>query len=494
MDAYGGPIEEITDAIDYWIWPLSMPDQIMSHRIRRACHALALDDERRAFWPRLWREDVVKGKDGTLVPFNDDPDWKADAGARNAIIQDGLLALRGPEGFAQDASVPEIDTQRLTQVWFTGMHSDVGGSYAQDGLAHVTLDWMMDRAITYGLHVRKDEEQRLRGCANAFDKMNNSRSGAGVYYRYQPRNLEILRFAGAYSPLCARVWNLLVNAVRKLFGRTIPEAEEMAQPSSPPMVHESVLKRIDAGANAYAPITLPADYWITGKDGAIHRGPYPRPATRPGTFDEPPAEHERVLNLVWARRVVYFTTVLVSAFVVLFPFINEKWLKLTPTSLGERYLVPAMKWLEGLVPKLVDYWYTPAMAVPEYVIVGALIILFLIWRSSYLQEYIGDAMRQLWRKRLGQNPPDEKHWPAPWTADSRFVYWLRTRAWYRELFAGLRRCIFPTILVWGTISAIVGYYFPSAIKTIWWLWGIWAVLNVVFLIFAKPEKVPGARA
>jgi uncharacterized protein (DUF2235 family) len=39
VDAYGGPIKEITDGIDYWIWPLSMPDQAMSHKIRRACHA-----------------------------------------------------------------------------------------------------------------------------------------------------------------------------------------------------------------------------------------------------------------------------------------------------------------------------------------------------------------------------------------------------------------------------------------------------------------------
>lgn len=44
--AYGGPIEEITRAIDYWIWPLSRPDRIMSgSKVDRACHALALDDE-----------------------------------------------------------------------------------------------------------------------------------------------------------------------------------------------------------------------------------------------------------------------------------------------------------------------------------------------------------------------------------------------------------------------------------------------------------------
>ena len=33
VDAYGGPIDEITRAIDYWYWPLSMPDQFMNHKI-----------------------------------------------------------------------------------------------------------------------------------------------------------------------------------------------------------------------------------------------------------------------------------------------------------------------------------------------------------------------------------------------------------------------------------------------------------------------------
>lgn len=37
VDAYGGPIEEIVSAIDYWCWPLSMPDRFMNSKIHRAC-------------------------------------------------------------------------------------------------------------------------------------------------------------------------------------------------------------------------------------------------------------------------------------------------------------------------------------------------------------------------------------------------------------------------------------------------------------------------
>ncbi len=35
--------------------------------------------------------------------------------------------------------------------WFSGAHSDVGGSYARDGLSVLTLQWMVDAAIGHGL-------------------------------------------------------------------------------------------------------------------------------------------------------------------------------------------------------------------------------------------------------------------------------------------------------------------------------------------------------
>ena len=60
VDAYGGPIDEITRAIDYWYWPLSMPDQFMNHKIERACHALALEEERDSFHPVLWDDRYVR--------------------------------------------------------------------------------------------------------------------------------------------------------------------------------------------------------------------------------------------------------------------------------------------------------------------------------------------------------------------------------------------------------------------------------------------------
>jgi uncharacterized protein (DUF2235 family) len=513
VDAYGGPIEEITDAIDYWLWPLSMPDQVMSHKLRRACHALALDDERRAFWPQLWREGVIKGKDHKVRRLEEDQEWKA-------ITADEVRRLRSPEVLPPNYAVPEIDKDRLTQVWFAGMHADVGGGYSQDGLSYVALEWMIDRAKTYGLLLKKEEEARLRCCVNPLDKLNDSRSGFGAYYRYQPRNLELLRDAGWYAPFCFRVWTRMLDAVRNAFHRPVRKEEEIQILLTPPVVHESVFKRLDEGVNAYAPVALPARYRITDKDGNWREGPY-RPtgartaqAAQPATQDRiqisPPrtqgedklAQQDRVWNLVWARRVVYFTTVLVSVAVFAFPIYNHCSPKYVATHWGAKYLSPILGVADNVVP-FASHWTKLAKVVPEAVFAGVLVIVGLLLLSGHLQRLIGDLMRQVWRKRLGEDRDAEQPWTAPWPADSQGVYWLRTRAWYRELFAALRTCIFPTLLVWGIPSLILRYVLmpkmsQQAFDFCWWVlvlgWGAWAVVNIWGIVQAKHEEIPGARA
>lgn len=48
---------------------------------------------------------------------------------------------------------PKPGTKRLEQVWFTGVHSDVGGGYAREecALSDISLLWMVDRANSCGL-------------------------------------------------------------------------------------------------------------------------------------------------------------------------------------------------------------------------------------------------------------------------------------------------------------------------------------------------------
>ncbi|GAA4772891.1 DUF2235 domain-containing protein [Actinomycetospora chlora] len=62
------------------------------------------------------------------------------------------LAMHERRGsFAPTLWDPTESGQELEQVWFTGVHSDVGGGYSDHRLADVTLAWMVARARRYGL-------------------------------------------------------------------------------------------------------------------------------------------------------------------------------------------------------------------------------------------------------------------------------------------------------------------------------------------------------
>ena len=58
--AYGLPIDELTRAVDKWVWPMKFRDDSLLLSVRHARHALSLDDERRTFHPIPWNESTEK--------------------------------------------------------------------------------------------------------------------------------------------------------------------------------------------------------------------------------------------------------------------------------------------------------------------------------------------------------------------------------------------------------------------------------------------------
>ncbi len=81
-------------------------DTSLSVRVKAAYHALAIDERRSEFPPTLW-----------------DPLAAAALAAGNT----------------------------LQQVWFPGVHCDVGGGYAETGLSDIALAWMIKNAMQEGL-------------------------------------------------------------------------------------------------------------------------------------------------------------------------------------------------------------------------------------------------------------------------------------------------------------------------------------------------------
>src|SRR5439155_26195350 len=46
--------------------------------------------------------------------------------------------------------------QQVEQIWFSGVHSDIGGGYPERALADITMAWMVERARAYGLALEVD--------------------------------------------------------------------------------------------------------------------------------------------------------------------------------------------------------------------------------------------------------------------------------------------------------------------------------------------------
>ena len=104
------------------------------------------------------------------------------------------------------------------QVWFAGAHSDVGGGYAEAGVANAALHWMLREASQFELLIDFDVPDTYP--INALDTLHNET---------------------AKLPL----W-VVVGAFR----RTYPEGM---------CVHESVIDRMNAAGTRYVP-RLPADH------------------------------------------------------------------------------------------------------------------------------------------------------------------------------------------------------------------------------------------
>jgi hypothetical protein len=72
--------------------------------------------------------------------------------AFQALAIDEERSSFGPTPWTSD---PRAD-QHVEQVWFAGVHSDVGGGYPDPALAEIALLWMADRAHERGLVLQAD--------------------------------------------------------------------------------------------------------------------------------------------------------------------------------------------------------------------------------------------------------------------------------------------------------------------------------------------------
>lgn len=146
--------------------------------------------------------------------------------------------------------------QDIKQVWFAGVHSDVGGGYPekQSGLSKYPLLWMMEQAVEAGLKVNNATVNQLAWGIQRKNSpysyvapspeamLHDSLHGAWWILEFFPKNAK-------YKEWPAR---------QVYFGRYIPDAEPRPIPEGA-FIHESVTKRMDA-IRDYRPVNLPTKF------------------------------------------------------------------------------------------------------------------------------------------------------------------------------------------------------------------------------------------
>jgi uncharacterized protein (DUF2235 family) len=101
--ALGLPLKWLSVLLDK-LTPMKFHSFELSESVIFARQALAIDEERKTFAPVLW-----------------------------------------------DALGPGHPKEKMKQVWFCGVHTDVGGGYAEDNLSNISLRWMIREASEKGL-------------------------------------------------------------------------------------------------------------------------------------------------------------------------------------------------------------------------------------------------------------------------------------------------------------------------------------------------------
>ena len=154
-----------------WLWSKKYFDTTFHQDVTYGYHAISLDEKRKKFPVSLW-----------------------DERRQHAL-------------------------QMIEQVWFPGVHSDVGGWYDETGLSDIALKWMLDNAKDKGLRLKDGWVDKLN--PNHTDLIHESRTG---------------------------LWRVWCPAVRE-----IPESAK---------IHKSVFDRMNDGQTNYQPQNLPANYTV----------------------------------------------------------------------------------------------------------------------------------------------------------------------------------------------------------------------------------------
>ena len=206
---------------DRWYLPSleKLPYTITNPCVKTFRHAMAIDERRRMFRLLAWKKSQ---------PFK-------------------------PTPFAGEDHIKDQD---IKQVWFAGVHSDIGGGYPEkeSGAAKIPLKWMMAEAEDSGLRFRERMRKKIVDGQNI--------EGESIRYTAPDPNADLhdsMNWAWRvleWLPKSARLkeW----KSRKTVAGMYLPRSEPRILGETP-LIHESVRQRSTyCSTTPYAPVNLDA--------------------------------------------------------------------------------------------------------------------------------------------------------------------------------------------------------------------------------------------
>jgi uncharacterized protein (DUF2235 family) len=338
VGAYGMPLRELKPAISFLFWPIYWRNRTLPKQVKEACHALSLDDQRTTFHPILWEADNTNPK-------------------------------------------------RITQVWFSGVHANLGGGYPEDKLSLVSLNWISERAALAGLRLHPTHVARIKDEQSPFGKLYDSRKGLQNLYRYEPRKV--------------------IAAVND---------------NSAPLIHHSVIERLVNGTDNYAPSALPLEFKVlapSGGEAVYRRGNIVNQAVMKKTdphllanlarIKKPDVETwERSKDAVWWRRVFYYITMSSVIFLLALPITGELLQEIYKLAAEDSPIVePFANYLvttfadvaQPFYPGFLSWWFEAVKAYPYAFAAGLYMLTFSMYFGHRQKRRLRDLTLASWLPR-----------------------------------------------------------------------------------------------
>ena len=246
-----------------------------------------------------------------------------------------------------------------------------------------------------------------------------------MYYRYLPRNI---------ASLCRQ-------RRERLNGRNRVRVNDV-------IVHHSVLDRISDLKVGYAPIALPAEFQVVGRDG-IPREPGPDER-----YYESDTDHavrstmmERAQAHVFWRRCVYFSLLGVTLVLLLLPILRPSIPGLLPATTGRWWwdyptgiVGFAADHSAGFLPGYVHYWTEAWSQSATLFMVLAAIYALVFWWGNFVEANTHTIAEAGWWHLKGNPSPRYDRSPRLFEG---FASWLRHSALGHRLLWLYQKILLP---------------------------------------------------